>query len=380
MQSIYKKLDFIDALRGYAILGVILVHTSQYGKQLTSTWGKLITDKGAMGVQLFFLASAFTLFLSFKKKSTFEKHATRNFFIRRLFRIAPIFYIAISYYLFQNWHSGRSVFTPGFPKSLDVFLNFCFLNGFSPYSIRSIVPGGWSIAVEFTFYAMLPFLVSKIKNEKEALNFFLISLLLRTFCITLMECYPMILDDGIWNNFLYFNFLNQLPVFALGILFYFIFSKSDNQKFHFNSFVVFLLCVFFVFQLTIGIPYFFPVHILFSVVFTLFAIALSFKQPIFLVNKIINYIGTLSFSMYIVHFAVLYWLSYFNFQDFFKNQFLNFGFKFLLVTICSVLISSVTYDLIEIPFQNVGKKIIKLWEDRLIVPNEQPAKMILHDH
>ena len=59
-----KKLDFIDALRGYAILGVLMVHTSQYGNKLHSTLGTLITEKGAMGVQLFFLASSFTLFLS----------------------------------------------------------------------------------------------------------------------------------------------------------------------------------------------------------------------------------------------------------------------------------------------------------------------------
>jgi peptidoglycan/LPS O-acetylase OafA/YrhL len=215
-----KKLDFIDALRGYAILGVIMVHTSQYGNKLHSTLGKLITEKGAMGVQLFFLASSFTLFLSFNKRTQYENFAVRNFFIRRFFRIAPIFYLAICYYLFQNWHSGRNIFTPGLSHGIDIILNFFFLNGFNPYIIRSIVPGGWSIAVEMTFYIILPFLFAKIKNEKQAFNFFVISLFLRLFFVSIMEKYPLIPEREIWNTFLFFNFLNQLPVFALGILFF----------------------------------------------------------------------------------------------------------------------------------------------------------------
>jgi peptidoglycan/LPS O-acetylase OafA/YrhL len=153
------KLKFVDALRGYAILGVVLVHTAQFGKPLASTTLNLLFEKGAMGVQLFFIASAFTLFRSFDSRVAKEKFAVINFFIRRFFRIAPLFYIAIVYFLFQNSISNRNVFTPGLANWVDIFCNFIFVNGFTPYGIQSIVPGGWSITVEVVFYAMLPFLL-----------------------------------------------------------------------------------------------------------------------------------------------------------------------------------------------------------------------------
>ena len=356
-----------------------MVHCSQFGSALHSTLGKLITDKGAMGVQLFFIASAFTLFLSFSKRNSMEQFPVRNFFIRRFFRIAPIFYIAICYYLFQNWHSGRNVFTPGVPHVFDIVSNFLFVNGFSPYSIRSIVPGGWSIAVEITFYAVLPFLYSKIKNEKHAFNFFVIALILNFIFTTILQKFPLISETEIWNNFLYFNFINQLPVFALGILFFFIATKPTTQTFVFNAKTVLFFVLICLLQLAVGIPFFLPYHIFFSVFFTVFAIALHFKQPVILVNRIINYIGTVSFSMYIIHFAVLYWLTYFNKIDFVSNQFINYGLKFIVVTGITITISSVTYYLIEVPFQSVGKKIILGLETKMVSAQPPSSSIVLHD-
>jgi len=79
--AVMKKLEFIDALRGLAILGVILVHT---GYSIGLSGDKLLNDivgSGAKGVQLFFIASAFTLFRSYKNRSVIEHHTIVNFFI-----------------------------------------------------------------------------------------------------------------------------------------------------------------------------------------------------------------------------------------------------------------------------------------------------------
>ena len=50
---------YIDALRGWAILGVIIVHSSQ-NFELPSILSRL-SAAGARGVQLFFVVSALTL-------------------------------------------------------------------------------------------------------------------------------------------------------------------------------------------------------------------------------------------------------------------------------------------------------------------------------
>lgn len=92
------KYDYIDALRGWAILGVVLTHCNY--QQLPSI-GVNIMKSGGNGVQLFFVVSACTLWLSLTARKS-EKGFISNFFIRRIFRIAPLYYLAIIYYLFQD--------------------------------------------------------------------------------------------------------------------------------------------------------------------------------------------------------------------------------------------------------------------------------------
>ena len=96
------KLRYIDALRGIAILAVMMVHTSHHGANNYNDLFRSMFNEGARGVQLFYLASAFTLFLSYNYRKEKENHVAGNFFIRRFFRIAPMYYIGIIYYIFQD--------------------------------------------------------------------------------------------------------------------------------------------------------------------------------------------------------------------------------------------------------------------------------------
>lgn len=63
-----KRIAFVDALRGYAIIGVIVVHMSQEF-ELPNFLNK-ITASGQMGVSLFFLVSAFTLATSISNRQS----------------------------------------------------------------------------------------------------------------------------------------------------------------------------------------------------------------------------------------------------------------------------------------------------------------------
>jgi peptidoglycan/LPS O-acetylase OafA/YrhL len=140
-----KKYNYIDALRGIAVLGTLMVHCSIYehGKNNYGDIFKRITFSGSNGVQLFFLMSAFTLFMSYYQKKGKEKNTKLNFFIRRFFRIAPLFYVAIVMYLMINglgpryWLGDQPSITP-----FNLISTITFSNFINPYWINSVVEGG----------------------------------------------------------------------------------------------------------------------------------------------------------------------------------------------------------------------------------------------
>ncbi|WP_282069502.1 acyltransferase family protein [Olleya namhaensis] len=353
-----QKLNYIDALRGIAILMVIVHHTSQQGSVATPYWFGKLCSLGTRGVQLFFVASAFTLYRSYRNRVLDENKHVKNFFIRRFFRIAPIYYLAILYFIFHKqigvpyWLGNQPLIS-----SSNIVSNVFFVNGISPYWINSLVPGGWSITVEVMFYTLFPFLFLKIKNINNAFTFLIVTLLIKLVVQEFLIQFQMIPSDHIWREFIYYNLTSQLPVFAIGIIMFFLIENFKNfnlvsKKIKILSIILLLL------QVGSKFDFLFVNHIFFAIIFLVFGVILSKGYLGFISNKVILYIGKISFSMYIIHFIVISWLKYFNFIDFTKNAILNYSIRLLLVVVISVVFSTVTYKLIEVKFQELGKKII----------------------
>lgn len=354
------KYKYIDALRGIAILMVIIVHTSQYGIQNLPEIFKSIISLGAKGVQLFFMTSAFTLFLSHEYHLTKELYVNTNFFIRRLFRIAPMYFLGIIYFSYIN----------GFNSIGVVIANFFFLHGLSPYYINELVPGGWSITVEMTFYAIVPFLISKMKNFNMVLIFTLSTLLLSIILNSLLIKYPLINSQELWKLFLYYYFPNQLPIFCLGIISYFIIIKNDFKVKNIVLTVIastFLLSIMVISYFRYNTP--FPIHFIAGIGFLGLTYMLAKNEYVVFVNRFTCYIGKVSYSSYLIHFAVLAMMAKYNFVDFVKmeNQYdtiINYAIRLVIVISITITIASFTYLYLEVPFINIGKKIIQRIENK----------------
>lgn len=164
------KLQYIDAVRGIAILLVIILHVSHAVYNLLPDGFRYACSKGAFGVQLFFVASALTLFMSYNSRIQTEgSYTNRNFFLRRFFRISPMYYLAAFIYSIIFYYIPR--YNNGKPLVLwKVFANVFYVNGVLPGAINYNPPGGWSVGVEMLFYLCLPYLFTRIKNLKTQLS------------------------------------------------------------------------------------------------------------------------------------------------------------------------------------------------------------------
>ncbi|MEG0634838.1 MAG: acyltransferase, partial [Pseudomonas sp.] len=302
-----KKYDYIDALRGVAIALVVLVHASQSVKPLSDVLMRIMAE-GARGVQLFYIASAITLCMSWSARRKDDLRPVRDFYLRRIFRIAPMFYLAIVLFLFLNG-AVASYFAPNGISWWFVPVTALFLHGFHPETINSVVPGGWSVAVEMTFYLIFPLLV-RIEKLKYLLLLLAVSLLLQKVNAPIaglvFQYEPA--QRYLIDVFAFYNFISQFPVFVMGLITYR--YLAEQRKVDAKTVMV-ALAVFFVLSIEFWHPQqaFVQSHVIAGAIFAIFSIFLARKPISLLVNPLMVLLGKLSFSMYLVHIAILKLLS-----------------------------------------------------------------------
>lgn len=348
-----KKLDFVDALRGIAVLLVIGIHTLLYTNNYLEIFPPKMIEiftMGNRGVQLFYMMSAFTLFYSYKFRKE-EKNKNLNFFIRRFFRIAPMFYVAILIYpvILDYLVLNRGI------DIMGIFLSATFLNAFVYKYLNGITPGGWSIQVEMLFYCFIPLLANRINNLNNAIRFFLSSLL---FSILL----PNIISRTIGSQYtdvLFHSLLLQMPYFALGIILYFIYFESKKLKILKPDIVIIILIL--LISLSIYIFKYLDLNLVNVLAILMIVIYCMFYPAKLFNNVITRYIGRVSYSIYLLHFLVLFVIQKINLFPTVDSLILNiliFVLRYIIATVISVLLSTITINTIEKPGQNIGKKII----------------------
>ena len=367
---------YLDALRGIAIFLVLLVHVWNVAKPDNALLD-FLGAHGARGVQLFYMASALTLLMSWENRRQREHAPVRNFFLRRFFRIAPLYWLAVLIYAVAaafgvsghdapvTWHS--------------ILANLTFTHGWHPDWIASPVPIGWSVGVEVSFYALLPLLVLFITNIERAVVAFLVSLPLAGWLAPFaIKAFPNT-DSHVLHTFLYFWLPNQLPVFLLGIVAFYAlpliyeWSRKNTTD---RAMVLFGLA---------GVVLAFAstgkgTHVTYSLGFLLLILALSIWQPVVLVNRFTCFLGKISYSVYLLHFVLLVGVQHLVTKDlpFTLSNDATFLLILALLTVYCLAICYASYRWIEEPCMAFGKKVIARFETRPTVqhsPADSPSRL-----
>jgi peptidoglycan/LPS O-acetylase OafA/YrhL len=352
-----KHFDYIDALRGYAILMVIMVHTAQAFPDLPGSLNKVLSQ-GARGVQLFFVTSALTLSMSWVARG--ENAA--DFYMRRIFRIVPMFWIAIIFFLCLDG-IGPSVYAPSGIGFRHVVMTALLVHGFWPDTITSVVPGGWSVADEAIFYILFPGIVPLLLTAswKSLIVVAVATVVVGAQVSRLLDSFSYFMPpsaESVAGIYFYLWFPRQLPCFVFGImLFRFTVERGSVSISLARNICLIAVALMLVIPFLEGIKYALPLGLAttYAIAFTLFAFSLMYWSNSPLVGRPIVWIGKVSYSAYFAHFAVLRILPLLP-QT--RWPVANLAYMYSAVVIITIGISSITYLLIEKPMIRLGSVLI----------------------
>ncbi|MCD2517738.1 acyltransferase [Massilia sp. G4R7] len=148
------KLAWIQALRGVAVLFVVLTHARYYFLD-TPTWplAEQLLRPGAMGVDLFFVISGFIMVYTTRHVAGTPRDAF-DFLVRRFARIWPL-YAVITLAWLTVAHSGFGWLTNWPPfKALLLSLSFQPVDIENPLYFSASLPLGWTLNFEMYFYVV----------------------------------------------------------------------------------------------------------------------------------------------------------------------------------------------------------------------------------
>jgi peptidoglycan/LPS O-acetylase OafA/YrhL len=329
-----ERVEFLDALRAIAALMVFVIHACMPPE------GSII-NFGRYGVTVFFVVSAFSLCLSLSREDERGKIRWGAYFVRRFFRIAPLYYAVLLFGAVEYLQSG---------KGFSLLVHLTFANVFVPEFANDLISVEWTIAVEWGFYVALPVLFVFTRFPLALVGLAGASLLLWA------KFYQIVVWTGSPVSVWYCTLPAHLYAFVAGIAAFWL-VRNYKLPATLAWAAALTVAVIASVELIIGEnrwsgPAF--------ALMTALAIVCCWSQPAaarVLSLRPLVWIGTISYSVYLLHILVL--------GHFVERSMLNV-FGALAVT---VALSSVTYFAIEEPGRMLGRWITKE-RTRVAIPAE----------
>lgn len=324
----------INGLRAYAVALVVLFH-----------FGILGFSGGFIGVDIFFVISGFLMTKIIVSGIENNKFDFFKFLISRANRIIPALVFLILIVTCMGWftllpqefkdYSKHAITSMGFVSNLQYFRESGY---FDASSHEKLLLHTWSLSVEWQFYVILPLvmlLIHKLFKNIKILK----ALYLLGFIVS-------------FGLSIYISQVNQSAAFYLlptrawemmagGLIFLFLsnnkFNTSTKKMFEWTGLGLILFSTIYFTGESVWPGY----NALLPVVGTFLVLLAANNQSIFTNNKIAQFLGNTSYSIYLWHWPIVFYLGYFEKQ----NNALWIVFAIGL----SILLGWLSYRFIETP-------------------------------
>lgn len=307
-KSLY--LPGLNGLRAIAALSIVISHTdflpgiTDFGLNRIFCFA---IPMGAFAVTMFFVISGFLItYLLINEVAKQQDVSIKKFYMRRILRIWPLYYLFLIvsfgvYFLF-----GR-----GQEMMVNSMWFYVFFSANIPFIIKSgqifILVHYWSLGVEEQFYLFWPWIVHFVR-KKLLTTAVLIFVFLFLIKLTLWFIYG---PDFYGYRILNVTRFDCMMVGAIGAILYFnnnvrfliFFSSKIMQSF---SWILFIL----VSTEVIHLPYPIAQEVISVAVLSIIIGQVTVKKRIInLENKMCDFLGKISYGIYVIHPLILLLLS-----------------------------------------------------------------------
>jgi len=289
-----SRLEYLDGLRGIAILLVLSFHAYARWPGLVpygDTYkGFPLFQLGWLGVELFFLISGFVIFMTLDKINNFN-----TFIYKRWLRLFPAMFLAsILIYLTSPFFIERPA---GKPDLIDLLPGLTFIEPewwsyILKTDISSLEGAFWSLYVEFKFYVvsgLIYYFLGRKYLVPSLFLLFIFSIMVYSFQANndseVLRCMIDISDN---LSLKYFGW------FCAGSMFY-LYKQNNNETYFLMALGVVTLSSY------ITAPYF---HAMIAAFLVSGLFALSLRLAIIqkiLSNRLLIFFGFVSYPLYLIH-------------------------------------------------------------------------------
>ncbi|WP_109764265.1 acyltransferase family protein [Pleionea mediterranea] len=327
----------LNTLRGLAALIVFITHFSDITNWLDGVLGG---GSGAYGVMLFFMLSGFLMSYLYLDKD-FNQGNMIRYFLARVGRVLPL-YLAVVFgsYVLALIGNDSLYNIPDFNALLGHLL---FLYGDSVL---------WTIPAEIHFYLIFIVFWTLAKNRMGYIYLSIVALMILLFLTNFPKFYGDI--NGVPYNI--FSVLRTLPFFFVGVVLGMQYRSLAVPEYLKKHWFILALCL-----IPLMYPAFSPlttpdktrmwlsyeVLLVMSTVFFCIVFLVP-NNNVFLANKLGDFIGKISYSLYLLHMPIIIKVNQLT---------LSVEIKLLLSFVLSVLVAYISYRCFEKP---VGKVIRNL--------------------